>query len=101
MAEEVHTAAMRPNGGEGGYRRDQVTAPPARAAEHAAIDEQRWEILQRLECWLETPMVVLGVVWLALLVAGLVWGLSPLLRDIANLIWIIFGVDFAISFLLA
>src|SRR5438093_10174838 len=75
--------------------------PHTRAEERAAIDEQRWEILQRLQRWLETPMVVLGFVWLAVLVVDLVWGVNPLLRDLGNLIWILFGVDFAGRFLLA
>lgn len=33
------------------------------------LEVERFELLARVEAWLETPMVVLGFVWLALLVA--------------------------------
>ena len=33
-----------------------------------AFDNERSEVLQQLEDWLEIPMLVLGFVWLALLV---------------------------------
>jgi voltage-gated potassium channel len=80
---------------------EEGAALPTAAEERAAIDEQRSEILLRLECWLETPMVVLGFAWLALLVVDLVWGLSPLLRDLSDLIWIAFGIDFVVRLLVA
>ena len=66
-----------------------------------ALDVERSEILRQLEDWLETPMLVLGFVWLALLVVELIRGLSPLLETVGTLIWAIFIVDFAVKFLLA
>ncbi|MDQ3666297.1 MAG: ion transporter [Acidobacteriota bacterium] len=66
-----------------------------------ALDDERSEVLQQLEDWLETPMLVLGFVWLALLVIELTWGLSPLLETIGTVIWIIFIIDFAVKFTLA
>jgi voltage-gated potassium channel len=65
------------------------------------IDEQRWEVLHQLEDWLETPMVVLGFVWLALLVVELIWGLGSALQTLGTAIWILFILDFALRFTLA
>lgn len=65
------------------------------------IKEERRSLVARLEDWLETPMLVLGFVWLALLVYELIWNLSPALELAATTIWIIFIVDFALKFLLA
>ncbi|MDQ3013535.1 MAG: ion transporter [Acidobacteriota bacterium] len=66
-----------------------------------ALNQERYEVLQRLEDWLETPMLVLGFVWLALLVVEFTWGLSPLLETAGTVIWIIFIVDFGVKLLLA
>ncbi|MEH1918785.1 potassium channel family protein [Nostoc sp.] len=66
-----------------------------------ALDHERSEVLQQLEDWLETPMLVLGFAWLGLFIVELVWGLNPLLEAIAAIIWIAFIVDFGIKFLLA
>ncbi|MCY7348035.1 MAG: ion transporter [Pyrinomonadaceae bacterium] len=65
------------------------------------IKSERLEILERLENWLETPMLVLSFVWLALFIYEVVWSLSPLLETIGTVIWIIFVVDFAIKIILA
>ncbi|MCA1588928.1 MAG: ion transporter [Acidobacteria bacterium] len=65
------------------------------------LDNERSEVLQQLEDWLETPMLVLGFVWLALLVIELTWGLSPFLGTVGTVIWIIFIIDFAVKFTLA
>jgi voltage-gated potassium channel len=65
------------------------------------LNNERGEILQQLEDWLEMPMLVLGFAWLALLIIELIWGLSPLLETIGTLIWVIFIVDFGVKFALA
>ena len=44
------------------------------------VNNERSEILSRLEQWLETPMIVLGFIWLALLIVELRWGLNPFLE---------------------
>ena len=62
---------------------------------------ERLEILERLENWLETPMLVLSFVWLALFIYESICSISPLLDAIGNVIWIIFIVDFAVKFMLA
>jgi voltage-gated potassium channel len=65
------------------------------------LDQERSEILQQLNNWLETPMLVLGMIWLGLFVVELVWGLTPLLEVLGITIWIAFILDFCIKFLLA
>lgn len=65
------------------------------------IHNERSEILQQLEDWLETPMFVLSFIWLALFIVEIIWGLSSFLEILGTVIWIIFGIDFAIKFILA
>jgi voltage-gated potassium channel len=65
------------------------------------LESERLSLLARVEDWLETPMLVLGFVWLALLVVELVHGLSPLLAAAGWTIWGIFVLDFAVRFTLA
>ncbi|MBA3547240.1 MAG: ion transporter [Nannocystis sp.] len=66
-----------------------------------ALSAERGGLLRQLEDWLETPMIVLGLIWLALLVVELIWGLPPLLERCTTLIWVLFIVDFVIRFALA
>jgi voltage-gated potassium channel len=65
------------------------------------LDEQRLEILQQLEAWLELPMLVLSCMWLALLVIELLWGLSRQLEVAGTAIWLLFLLDFALKCALA
>lgn len=65
------------------------------------IKNERREILTRLEDWLETPLLILGFVWLALLIFEFVWGENPYIESLSTLIYVIFIVDFAVKFLLA
>ena len=69
--------------------------------EKQALNRERQEILQQLEDWLETPMLLLGLGWLVLFVIELIWGLTPLLEAIGTVIWIIFILDFILEFSLA
>lgn len=66
-----------------------------------ALDRERYELLQRIENWLETPMLILAFVWLALLVAELIWGESHLFEVIGTLIWVVFILNFTVEFVLA
>lgn len=66
-----------------------------------ASENDRLEILRRIEDWLETPLVVLGLVWLAILVAELLMGERPVLSTAAAFIWIVFIVDFVVRLVLA
>lgn len=66
-----------------------------------ALERERYQLLQRLEDWLETPMLVLAFVWLALLIVELLWGESPWFEIIGTTIWVIFLLDFAVELVLA
>lgn len=66
-----------------------------------ALERERYELLRRLEDWLETPMLVLAFVWLALLIVELLWGESPWFEIIGTTIWVIFLLDFAVELVLA
>lgn len=66
-----------------------------------ALERERYEVLQRLQDWLETPMLLLAFVWLGLLIGELVWGESRAFEIIGTIIWIIFILDFAVGFILA
>ena len=65
------------------------------------VNAERQTLVSRLEDWLETPMLILGFVWLILLVIELTGVLSPALELVGTIIWIIFILDFALKFLLA
>lgn len=69
--------------------------------EKQALNKERREVLQQLEDWLETPMLVLGFAWLVLFVIELIWGLRPLLEVLSTVIWVIFILDFTTKFILA
>ena len=66
-----------------------------------AVDSERRELLHRLERWLETPMIVLGFVWLALMVIELVSGARPWTETATITIWAIFVLDFVLRLMLA
>ncbi|MFQ4168351.1 ion transporter, partial [Scytonema millei] len=72
-----------------------------KTSEKHVLNRERQEILQQLEDWLETPMLLLGFAWLVLFVIELIWGLTPLLQAIGTVVWIIFILDFILEFTLA
>lgn len=74
---------------------------PPDAPDQESLDRERYELLQRLESWLETPMVVLAFVWLGLLVGELVWGQLIAFEVLGTIIWVIFILDFAVKVFLA
>ena len=69
--------------------------------ERKQIDDERRSLVAQLEDWLETPLLILGFVWLALLIYEFIWNLSTALEILGTIIWIIFILDFALKFLLA
>jgi voltage-gated potassium channel len=71
------------------------------AGARRAVRRERGKLLQQIEDWLETPMLLLALAWLALLVVELVWGLSPLLERVGTVIWGVFVLDFALKLALA
>ncbi|WP_345220343.1 ion transporter [Hymenobacter koreensis] len=70
-------------------------------SEKEQLQHERHELLEQLTDWLETPMLVLGFVWLLLLGIELIWGLSPALEHLSLGIWVLFILDFALKFILA
>ncbi|MBW3128074.1 ion channel [Hymenobacter profundi] len=70
-------------------------------AEKEQLQQERHELLEQITDWLETPMLVLGFVWLVLLGVELIWGLTPALQVLSNGIWVVFILDFALKFFLA
>jgi voltage-gated potassium channel len=78
-----------------------VTETEDREIVRGKIKNERQNLVARLDDWLETPMLVLGFVWLALLVYEFIWKLSPALELAGTIIWIIFIIDFALKFTLA
>lgn len=66
-----------------------------------ALTDERTQLLQRLEGWLEIPMLVLAFVWLGLLVLELVEGANPLFDTVGLVIWVIFVGNFVLEFTLA
>lgn len=75
------------------------TDSEARHAEE--LERERYELLRRLDGWLETPMLVLAFVWLALLVLELIRGESQLFFYVGTTIWVVFILDFTVSLVLA
>lgn len=73
--------------------------PPSQA--RFAIARHRIQILRRIEGALETPMAVLGLLWLGLMVVELVWGMSKWGADAVTLIWFVFVLDFLLRLMLA
>jgi len=73
----------------------------ANATGTEVLTKERYELLQRLDDWLETPMLLLAFVWLMLLVAELIRGESLLFLVFGTIIWVIFIVDFNVKLFLA
>ena len=66
-----------------------------------ALEQERFELLGRIERWLETPMLVLAFVWLALLIVEFTRGENALFEIIGTSIYIVFILNFALEFTLA
>jgi voltage-gated potassium channel len=64
-------------------------------------DSVRLRLLRRVEDALETPMIVLGLVWLALLILELTRGLPPVLEWMSLGIWVAFIFDFVLKLVIA
>lgn len=75
--------------------------PEASATDVEVLKRERYELLHRVEGWLEAPMLVLAFVWLVLLVVELTRGESQLFYVLGTAIWIVFILDFAVKLVLA
>lgn len=69
------------------------------------LERERRDLLERVERWLEVPMLVLAFVWLVLLGVELLWEdfwkRNPLLNPLSTTIWIVFIVNFVVELVLA
>jgi voltage-gated potassium channel len=74
---------------------------PKSAAEKSQLNEERAELVDVLDRWLEWPLIILAVAWLALLVVELVHGLDPFLIRVGEVIWAIFVLDFIVRLFVA
>ena len=74
---------------------------PQSDPEKQQLQQERYQLLQQLTDWLETPLLVLGFGWLVLLGVELVWGLSETLELLGTVIWVVFILDFLLKFTLA
>jgi voltage-gated potassium channel len=72
-----------------------------KTTDEQALERERYEVLKGLIDWLETPMLLLAFVWLALLVLELIWGESVWFETFGTLIWIVFILDFVLEFIIA
>lgn len=72
-----------------------------KAPEKEDLNNERNELLNRIEEALELPLIILGFIWLILLVIELLWELNPILQIVTTVIWVIFIIDFIIKFILA
>jgi voltage-gated potassium channel len=74
-----------------------ATPPP----EKAIVNSERAALLQTLGRATEKIMLALAIVWIGLAIADLLGRLSPSMALLSNLIWAVFGVDFAVKFVVA
>ena len=64
-------------------------------------DRLRWRALTRLEEHLDTPMAILGVLWLALFVIEIVKGSNGVLTFLTTAIWMVFIGEFVLRLVIA
>ncbi|TGC10709.1 ion transporter [Methanolobus halotolerans] len=65
------------------------------------FDQEREEILYQINQTLETPLILLSIIWLTLIVIDLLYGLPSFLQILSTAIWILFIVDFIIELYIA
>ncbi len=63
--------------------------------------QDRWGTLAELEEWLRLPMALLGLAWLLVVVAELVWGEHRALSLLSTAVWMVFIAEFALRLILA
>lgn len=74
---------------------------PINFSHKITFERERREILQQLEEWLDAPMLILSFIWLILFIVELLWGLTPFLDVLGTTIWVLFGLNFALEFIIA
>jgi voltage-gated potassium channel len=58
---------------------------------------KRYRLLVKISNITELPLIILGFGWLVLLITEFIWQLTPFLRSLVNIIWVIFILDFLIK----
>lgn len=86
---------------EASMRLDERAAPRDEPYAERSEKREQYSVLRQLEDWLEAPMLVLSLVWVALLVVELASGLGPLLQNVVTGIWIAFILEFVFKFVIA
>ncbi|MGN6146931.1 MAG: ion transporter [Rhizomicrobium sp.] len=77
------------------------TAPLDKEVKKAVIKDERSILLHNLNRMTDKAMIALAFVWIGLMIGDFVGKLSPPLVILNNVIWAIFGVDFAVKFFVA
>ncbi|MEX2179806.1 MAG: ion transporter [Gemmatimonadaceae bacterium] len=67
----------------------------------AELERERHRLLTRIDRALETPMAVLGFVWVVLIVLDLLGRLSPLFSRLTYVIWALFILQFVVELIIA
>ncbi len=81
--------------------REQIVVEKASPKKNRETEEERNEVLEQFKEWTDIPMLLLGFVWGALLVADLVWGLTPFFETLTTIVWVLFIFEFIIELALA
>jgi voltage-gated potassium channel len=68
---------------------------------HQILTEERWNLLQEIDTFLDKPLIALSFVWLILMILDFTEGLSPVLRVTFNIIWSLFIFDFVLELWIA
>lgn len=76
-------------------------SPASRPMEVAVTTRGRRRLLADLEEWLETPMVILSLIWLGLVTLELTGTENAFLTLLATAIWIVFIVEFLVRLSMA
>ena len=64
-------------------------------------NKERENILLEINETLDLPLIFLAILWLALIILDMLYGLPPLLQTVNSVIWIIFILDFSIELYIA
>jgi voltage-gated potassium channel len=75
----------------------EVEEPPV----EKPVEAERWELLTNLDRLLDRPLMILGIVWLALIIADFASGLDPTLEALTYAIWALFIFDYGLELLIA
>jgi voltage-gated potassium channel len=67
----------------------------------ALVKNARGRLLSHLIAYTDKIMVGLALIWVGLMIADLVGEISPALMLLNNAIWAVFGIDFAVKFIIA